>query len=60
MERILREVEKWANSSHSDISESLPYTQGYKDGLTVAKKTVIGIIKECKEELNIINDEKKN
>lgn len=60
MERVLKEVERWANSSHAYLAEKSPYSQGYKDGITVAKNIVIEIIKQCKDELNIINNEKKN
>lgn len=60
MEEALKIIEIWANSSEKFLSESTPYQQGYADGLRVARKTIIGILRKCEEEKNKNNENGKN
>lgn len=45
-EKIVREIKEWAESSHSYLSQSKPYSKGYKDGISVAKEIVLNIIQQ--------------
>lgn len=43
---IVKALKEWAESSHSYLSQSKPYSKGYKDGISVAKKIVLNIIQQ--------------
>ena len=40
----LEEIRKWANGSHSHLSQAPGYARGYKDGIAQAKEIVCGIL----------------